>query len=325
VIIVRTPLRVSLVGGGTDLPSFYQKESFGQVLSFAIDKYIYLTIHPLVDETQILLKYSKSEMVTSISDLQHPIVREILKMYELKGVDISVTSDVPSGSGLGSSSAFTVSFFHLIREYLKMESSRTQLAALAADLEINTLASPIGKQDQYASALGGINRLRFNNDNSVDVHKIDLKQNQMEYLNACIFLIKVGEQREANTILQDQNKSMKQNRDLSGYLRMRELVELAEKSLLANDYPQIGRVINESWEIKKRFSTKISTPEIDKIITELLIAGVWGAKLLGAGQGGYVLAFADPNLRLLLTQQYRSRIIIPRIDVQGSTVVYKNE
>ena len=324
-IIVRTPLRVSLVGGGTDLPGFYQKEEYGQVLSFAVDKYIYLTIHPLVDENQILLKYSKSEVVTSIGDLKHPIVREILKMYDLKGVDISVTSDIPSGSGLGSSSAFTVSFFHLIREYLGMESSRVQLAALAADLEINTLASPIGKQDQYASAIGGINRLRFNNDNTVEVHKIQLGQNQLEYLNACIFLIKVGEQRDANTILQDQNKSMKKNLDLSGYVRMRELVEIAETCLLQNDYPQIGRIINESWEIKKGFSSKISTPEIDRIISDLLLAGAWGAKLLGAGQSGYVLAFADPNLRLTLTQKYKSKIIIPRIDAQGSTVVYKNE
>ena len=165
-IITRTPFRISFAGGGSDLPSFYRREQ-GAVLSTTIDKYMYLVIHPFFNDDKIQLKYSKTELVDKISNINHPIFREALSMYHLTGVDINSIADIPSGTGMGSSSAFTVGLLNAIRAYIGKYSSAEKLASLACHVEIERVGSPIGKQDQYAAAYGGLNFITFNQDESV--------------------------------------------------------------------------------------------------------------------------------------------------------------
>ncbi|GHV65304.1 hypothetical protein FACS1894199_05630 [Bacteroidia bacterium] len=170
-IISRTPFRISFAGGGSDLPSFYTQEP-GAVLSTSIDKYMYLAIHPFFEPDKIQLKYSKTELVENFSDIKHPIFREYLSMLQIKGVDINSVSDIPAGTGLGSSSSFTVGLVNALSAYNHQYVSQEQLAATACEIEIGRLKEPIGKQDQYAAAYGGLNFIRFNCDESVEVEKI---------------------------------------------------------------------------------------------------------------------------------------------------------
>ena len=180
-IISRTPFRISFAGGGSDMPAFYKRET-GAVLSTSIDKYMYIAIHPFFDKNKIQLKYSKTELVDSISDIKHPIFREVLNMYDLKGVDLNSIADIPSGTGLGSSSSFTVGLLNAVRTYLGKATSGEKLGQLACDVEINKVGSPIGKQDQYAAACGGLNFITFYGDETVNVEKIIMNPQKKESL-----------------------------------------------------------------------------------------------------------------------------------------------
>lgn len=185
-IITRTPFRISFAGGGSDLPSFYRYEQ-GAVLSTTIDKYMYIVIHPLFHGNNVLLKYSQTEMVSKLSDISHPIFREALSMYNLTGVDINSIADIPAGTGMGSSSSFTVGLLNAIRAYIGKYSSAEKLASLACHVELERVGSPIGKQDQYAAAYGGLNFITFNQDESVKVEKVIMDANVKRQLeeNLC--------------------------------------------------------------------------------------------------------------------------------------------
>lgn len=249
-IISRTPFRVSFAGGGSDLPSFYRK-STGAVLSTSIDKYMYIAIHPYFEKNKIQLKYSKTEQVDSIDDIKHPIFREVLKMYGVTGVDLNSIADIPSGTGLGSSSSFTVGLLNAVRAYLGKASSGEKLGELACDVEINRVGSPIGKQDQYAAACGGLNFITFYSDETVNVEKIIMKPEKKQELEDNLLMVFVGGEHSANAILKSQSAAIS---DMKKFDTQRHMVELAynlKESLENNNIDDFGRILHENWLLKK--------------------------------------------------------------------------
>ena len=203
-IISRTPFRISFAGGGSDLPSFYRKEA-GAVLSTSINRYMYIALHPFFDKNKIQLKYSKTELVGSIEEINHPIFREVLRLYNLTGVDLNSIADIPSGTGLGSSSSFTVGLLNAVRAHLGISSSGDKLAKLACNIELDKLGSPIGKQDQYAAANGGLNFITFYGDETVNVEKIIMDPSKKKELEENLVMIFVGGEHSANKILKNQS------------------------------------------------------------------------------------------------------------------------
>jgi len=289
-IISKTPFRVSFAGGGSDLPSFFNNE-MGAVLSTSINKYIYIAIHPFFDPDKIQLKYSKTELVSSIDDIQHPIFRAALNMYRLKGVDINSIADVPSGTGLGSSSSFTVGLLNALKAYQNIAVSSEVLASKACNIEIDILKSPIGKQDQYAAACGGLNLITFYPDQRVNVEKIIMNPQKKQELDDNLIMIYTGDVRSANKILEKQNFAFKEN---SNFKCQKEMVNLAfdlKKVLEKDDIDDFGRILHEGWILKKSIIKAISNPLIDDIYEKGIHSGALGGKLLGAGGGGFVLFY----------------------------------
>lgn len=322
--IIRTPLRVSLFGGGTDLPVFYKNFDFGQVLSLAVNRYIYISIHPLVEPDEILLKYSQIERVKDFKDLKHPIVREVLREYNLRGLDISISSDVPAGTGLGSSSAFSVGFYNAISNYVAEPISKMQLAQKACKLEIEILNSPIGKQDQFASSFGGVNHFKFMASGECAVKPIILNSiGTLSLLESSICLFRVGNTRSANTLLSEQQNSSTDNS--KRYLELRELVDDGISALFEGDLERLGALLKRSWQLKKELSKNVSSSEIEILMSELYEDGCLGSKLLGAGGSGYVMGLFDPRKVPQLKKKYGAIFSQVRVDHQGSVVVYSHE
>lgn len=325
-IIVRSPLRVSLLGGGTDLPAFYTKTQ-GSVISFAVAKYIYITINELAESTDILLKYSKLERVQNIDDIQHPIVRSALKRFEVSGVDISITSDIPAGTGLGSSSSFTVGLVKALSEYKGIVLSPSTLAEIACDIELNDLQEPIGKQDQYAASFGGINHFIFHQNGQVTLPDLPEKNALESCISECCLLLRVGTVRKSSPILADQSERLQSglNFDL-----MTGLVDITEKfcSGLPESVATLGSLLNESWGLKTKLAEGITNEEIEDALHSAVEFGATGGKLLGAGQSGYILlVFPDIHSRGEYIEQLpnKSAIIVPRIDNDGCKVIFRSE
>jgi D-glycero-alpha-D-manno-heptose-7-phosphate kinase len=324
-IIVRSPLRVSLLGGGTDLPAFYTKTK-GSVISFALTRYIYITINELAESSDILLKYSKLERVENIDDIQHPIVRYALKRFEVSGVDISITSDIPAGTGLGSSSSFTVGLVKALSEYKGIVLSPSALAEIACDIEINDLKEPIGKQDQYAASFGGINHFVFHNNGQVTASPLSEKTALESCISECSLLLRVGTVRKSSSILADQSERLESglNFDL-----MSGLVDITEKFCgeLPASVARLGSLLTESWILKTKLAEGITNKEIDAALHSAVKFGATGGKLLGAGQSGYILlVFPDNGLRGKYIKQLpnKSAIIVPRIDNDGCKVIFRS-
>ena len=223
-IITKTPFRVSFAGGGSDMPDFYQKYG-GCVLSTSINKYCYLSIHPYFDEQSTLLKYSENELVTDISQIKHRIFNCVLNEYDIRGVEISSTADIPGGTGLGSSSTFTVGLLNTIACYRGKFMSKSKLAEKACKIEIQKLGSPIGKQDQYAAAYGGLNFIRFNRDESVSVEPIVMQPGTYKALEKHLVMFYTGNTRSANTILQEQKKNINDDEQAKNWHEMCKLAE----------------------------------------------------------------------------------------------------
>ena len=263
-IISRTPFRISFAGGGSDLPSFY-KRSEGAVLSTSIDKYMYIAIHPYFQKEQLQLKYSKTELVNSIADVQHPIFREVLDMYKLSGVDLNSIADIPSGTGLGSSSSFTVGLLNAVRAYLGKASSAEKLAQLACDIEINRVGSPIGKQDQYAAAYGGLNFITFYGNETVNVEKIIMKPEKYRELDENLIMVYVGGEHSANDILKGQQQAYDNKKKFETQLGMVQLAYDLRNSLQDNNIDDFGRILHEGWLMKRSLMTEISNNTIDKL------------------------------------------------------------
>lgn len=325
-IIVRSPLRVSLLGGGTDLPAFYEK-SRGTVISFALDKYIYITINKLAESHDILLKYSKLERVTDIDQIQHPLVRSALRRFEVSGVDISITSDIPAGTGLGSSSSFTVGLIKALSEYKGLNFTKEEVAQIACDIELNDLQEPIGKQDQYAASYGGLNHFIFHTNGEVEVSLLDGRSELEAYIANCCLLVRIGTVRKSSSILAEQSERA---RNGTNFDSLNGLVEITNR--FCNDLPasieSLGPLLNESWELKRQLADGVTNIEIETTLQEAITIGATGGKLLGAGQSGYVLlTFPNQSIRQRYIDRYpnSSALVLPRVDNAGCVVIFRSE
>lgn len=323
-IVVRTPFRISFAGGGSDLPGFYRKNS-GAVVSTTIDKAMYIAIHPYF-HNKIRIKYSQTEDVDSVAEIRHPLARECLKLFHLeRGMEIASFADVPAGTGMGSSSAFTVCLLHALYGLGSRDVTPEQLAREACRLEIDRLREPIGKQDQYAAAYGGLNYMRFNKDESVEVEPIRCSRETRENLQRQLMLFYVGQERPAGSILAAQAQNMA---DGETYRRVEKMVELAGEmraALERNQVDSLGEIVHQGWLLKSGLAEGISNPSVDTNYRLAREAGASGGKLLGAGGGGFLLILCRPERQQDVRSALRHlREMSFQMFVQGSTVLYRD-
>jgi D-glycero-alpha-D-manno-heptose-7-phosphate kinase len=290
----RTPFRISFAGGGSDLPSFYTRHP-GCVLSTSVDKYMYLFVHPYFNE-KIQVKYSRTELVDRIDQIQHPIVRVALEQFGLHGIDINSIADVPAGAGLGSSSSFTVGLIHALCAYTGKMISKEALARRACEIELGFLGEPIGKQDQYAAAYGGLNLIRFEPDGHVEVQPVVMAQELRRRFTESLLMFYLGGSHTARTILDDQQMNVAQDRrKFASLVRMTELAGQLGQSLTRGNLDDVGPILDENWQLKRQLSRKISEDRIDAFYRTALANGASGGKLLGAGGGGFLLLYCEPE------------------------------
>lgn len=324
-IITRTPFRISFAGGGSDLPSFYLKQK-GCVVSTSINKYMYLSAHPFFYK-QILVKYSKTELVNCVDDIQHPIVREVMKMLNLStGMEITSTADIPSGTGLGSSSSFTVGLLHLLYGLKEMFVSKERLAREACEIEINKLKEPIGKQDQYAAAYGGLNFIEFHTDNTVSVQPILMKNRIKRELDGNLLMFYTGGVRPASKILTEQRKEMKKKDKFNTMIKMTQLAKDLRDSLHNNDLTSFGEILHKGWLLKKSLVTGISNERINALYDKGINSGALGGKILGAGGGGFLLFYCEKEKQEKLRKALKNiQELRFSFDSAGSKHIYVEE
>ena len=322
-IISRTPLRISFVGGGSDIASFYRNTP-GAVVSTAINKYVYIAVNNQFDG-RILINYSKTEIVRKISDIENNLVREAFKLTGVKGgIHITSIADVPEGTGMGSSSSYIVGLLNALYAYQGKHVTAERLAQEACRIEIDILKKPIGKQDQYIAAYGGFQHIKFNSDNSVYVDPIICKEETKRKLEDRLLLFYTGITRSADPILAKQTKNMASKKDKRAI--MSEMVMLTGKmqsALNKNNLDVFGEMLHENWILKKQMAEGVSNPQIDGWYGTALKNGVIGGKLLGAGGGGFLLFYAPEDkhkkiigaLSDLMYQEFS-------FDSQGSKIIF---
>jgi len=287
-IISQTPLRISFVGGGSDLEDFW-KISPGKVISTTIDKFIYVIVKGRFDD-DIYLNYSKKEIVSAVSDIEHDLIREtMIKTGVRKSIEITTLADIPSeGSGLGSSSSVTVGLLNALYAYRGIQVTAEQLAKEACEIEIDILGKPIGKQDQYSVAYGGLNKITFNSNGSVSIDKITLSNNDLRKLGSNLLLYYTGINRKSSAILNDQKKNITEKRIYID--NMVELVSELEYILAStSSFKSIGNLLDRNWIQKKELSKRISNKRIEEMYLLALNNGATGGKISGAGGGGFLL------------------------------------
>jgi len=324
-LITKTPFRISLVGGGTDLKNFYKNES-GCVISTTINKYIYLSMHEYFHQGRYLLKYSKTENIGSITEIKHKIIKEVFRIFDIKNVDFNSTADIPSGTGMGSSSAFTCGLINLCSNYNGISLPNYEIARLACEIEIDILNEPIGKQDQYGCAIGGLKLIKFNTDDSVEIKPIFLQQEKLKKLEDNLLLFYTNITREASTILKEQEINTTSNLTTKDNLKsMSKLTLELYNDLQSNNIESIGYYLNESWLKKRELASKITNPELDFIYKKAIENGALGGKLLGAGGGGFFLFYVEKEnqskLRSALTQ-YNYNELSFSFDFNGTELIF---
>jgi D-glycero-alpha-D-manno-heptose-7-phosphate kinase len=323
-IIVRSPLRITLGGGGTDLPSYYSNHE-GYLVAAAIDKYVYITVHRTFVE-DLIVKYSRLERVRSLADLKHPIMREAFKLAGLDGRFMEVTSmaDIPAGTGLGSSGSFATALLKALYVYKREIVHARDLAEQACHIEIDRLAEPVGKQDQYIAAYGGVTSFRFLKDGRVEVAPLALSEEARANLEDNLVLFFSGYSRKASKILKDQNDKTKENDAgmISNLHYVKELGLRSKEALESGDLDAFGRLMREHWDHKKVRSESMSNPEIDSLYDLALANGAIGGKLVGAGGGGFFMFVAEAKRRLrraLLGAGLRE--VRYRLDFEGTKTI----
>ena len=323
-IIARSPLRVTLGGGGTDLPSYY-RENEGFLLSAAIDKYVYVTvIRPFVEG--IFLKYSQLEHVDKISQVQHPIIRETLNImgFRTPQVEITTLADIPAGTGLGSSGSFTTALLKALYTHRRRHLNQLELAELACHLEIDRLGEPIGKQDQYIAAVGGVTCFTFHQDDTVTATPLAISMDTMFDLEDNLLLFFTGISRSAGSILKDQNTRTKQSDGdmLSNLHYVKELGYRSKQALETGNTHAFGELMHEHWEHKKRRSGGMSNPKIDGWYELGMKNGAVGGKLVGAGGGGFLMFLAEDRNKLRRAMAHAGLEEVRfRFDFEGAKVV----
>jgi D-glycero-alpha-D-manno-heptose-7-phosphate kinase len=323
VIMTRTPLRVSFAGGGTDLADFYERD-FGAVFSSAIDKYIYVTVkrHGSVFNEAIRLNYSRSEQVNRLDEVTNDIARECMRLLDVQPpIYISTVADLPASTGLGGSSSFAVGLLNALHAFHGERVSAGQLAEEASHIEIDVLKQPIGKQDQYAAAFGGLNFFSFKPGGGVSVEPQRLTNGKLKSLFDHILMFWTGHQRDSSSVLAEQKANTSAKMD--SLLRMRE--HAVQLQALANDggidVCRFGRILDDGWRLKRGLSSKITTDEIDGWYAKAMAAGARGGKLCGAGGGGFLLFLVDPSRQAMVSQALSSLTQVPiGPEVHGSQV-----
>jgi D-glycero-alpha-D-manno-heptose-7-phosphate kinase len=324
-LIARSPLRVSLGGGGTDVPSYYQEHE-GFLLAAAIDKYVYVTVMRPFTEG-IYLKYSEIEHSKKITDIKHPIIREVLRELNLKTPQIEITTlaDIPSGTGLGSSGSFTTALIKALFAHYKRNIHPLELAELACKIEIEKLLEPVGKQDQYIAAYGGISEFTFHKDGKVTSAPLNLRMETIHDLEDNLLLFFTGISRSAGSILNDQDvKSKEKNSKMLENLHFtKELGLRSKEALLAADTYKFGELLHEHWEHKKSRSSGISNDFIDEAYYLGIKSGAVGGKLVGAGGGGFLMFYANDKERL---RNNMSKLGLEEVrfkfDFEGTKVIF---
>jgi D-glycero-alpha-D-manno-heptose-7-phosphate kinase len=319
-IITQTPLRIGLLGGGTDLPDYYTGHG-GRVLNCAIDKYLYVIVKQRFDD-DIYVNYSRKEIVSRVEDLEHELVREAMRMTGVAGgVEITTLADIPSaGSGLGSSSAVTVGLLHALFAYQGRQISAEELAERACTIEIERCGKPIGKQDQYIAALGGIRDIRFGPGPAVLAQEVRLSTADRRALQRQIMLFYTGITRSADSILAEQNSNVDAVRPQLDLLR--DLAGFASERLREGDVDAIGPAVRESWEAKRKLASRVTNGQIDNAVTQALDAGAAGAKLTGAGGGGFLLVISPIERQRAVRDALRDMRELPvKLDRLGSRIV----
>ena len=323
-IICRSPLRVSLGGGGTDLPSYY-REHGGFVIAAAIDKYVFITLHETFQK-QIIIKYSKLEKVDSIEEIQHPIVREAVKLVPPSPQHLEITSmsDIPAGTGLGSSGSFTTALLRALHAWKRDCIDPRELAEQACHIEIDLLQEPVGKQDQYIASYGGLTCFTIDRNGEVEVRPLEVSEDTRNDLEDNLIFFYTGVTRSASAILKDQDERTKQgDGNMVENLHYAKVLGLASKKAMEQgDLRQFADIMNVHWENKRRRSNGMTSPVIDEYYDLARSNGALGGKLIGAGGGGFLMLYSEDKSRVRRAMSKTGlREVRFRFDFQGCTVV----
>jgi len=320
-IISRTPLRVSFAGGGTDIPDYY-RTGYGAVTSATIRKYMYVTVNRRFDK-DLRVSYSKTEIVDHVDKLEHGIVREALKKVGLtEGVEVTTIADIPSkGTGLGSSSALAVGLLNALYAFKGYRASPKKLAEEACEIEIERLGEPIGKQDQYISAYGGLQHIRFNADETVILDPVICPPKMKRDIENHLLLFYTGRTRQSGDILTKQRGNTPKNKDTLD--KMRDQAEELFGSLTSLQIDKLGEILRDGWSMKKSLAKRISDGHIDNLYEKALAAGAVGGKITGAGGGGFLLLFVPPDKQWSVRNALAElREIEFKLEPQGSKIIY---
>jgi len=322
-IVSKTPLRMSFVGGGSDLPAFYREEP-GAVVSTSIDKHMYIAINRKFDG-RVRVSYARTEEVDCAAEVQHPLVREALAMTGIGGgIEIASMADIPSqGSGLGSSSAYTVGLLHGLYAYTNRYVSKDALARMACEIEIERCGEPIGKQDQYAAAFGGLNLIRFHPDGAVAVDPVIVPPAMLADFEASIVMFFTGRTRNASEVLARQAAGIAAAERRTLVRRMVALAFDFKRELEQGSLAALGPLLHENWQLKSQLATGITYPEIDAWYATAMAHGATGGKLLGAGAGGFLMFVAPPERHAGLQDALSGlRLVDFRFDRAGTQIVF---
>lgn len=321
-IISRTPLRISFAGGGTDLASYYRVHGGGAITGAAIDRYIHVLVNDKFDRS-VRVAYSKVEEVGHFADLKHPLVREAMRLTGVtEAVEIHTIADIPSeGTGLGSSSSFTVGMLNALYAYRGVLRSPAELAEEACRIEIEVLGGTLGKQDQFMAAFGGLRYLEFLPDDTVRATLIPLSAQERSTFAEHLSLFYTGITRQAQGILKKQDDRTEQNR--ATLTEMRELARACRDALVAKDWAKVGALMDDGWRLKRTLADGISSPEIDALYERARRAGAWGGKITGAGGGGFFLVVHPPGRAAAVAEALAPLRRFPvRIEPEGSRILF---
>lgn len=322
-IIIKTPMRMSFAGGGSDLSTYYLEHD-GAVMSTSINKFVYTTINNYFDKARNIFKYSKTEIVDKNEEINHPLIKACMnRAYNKTGIEMTSMSDIPTaGAGLGSSSAFTVGLLKALYCFQNVNKSNEVLAEEACDVEINDLKEPIGKQDQYACAVGGINLIKFCRDDIVKVNPLPIRKSTRQELNENLIMFYTGVTRPAKIVL---NKQKATSNKPYNVVRLKEMVSLAYEmsdSLMDNDLTEFGEMLHKGWLLKKGLTNNISNDKFDNIYRKALSHGAIGGKLLGAGGGGFFVFYCPKEKQQNLIRYLPMRHVTFSFEQSGSKIIY---
>src|SRR5215471_18576806 len=325
IVVTRTPLRISFAGGGTDLPDFFEVEE-GAVLSAAVDKYVYVTVkrHSEIFNEPIRINYSRTEQVNTIGEIENNIARECIRFLGVEPpIYVSTVADLPASTGMGGSSSFAVGLLNALHAFRGERVTAGQIAEEACHIEMEILKEPIGKQDQYAAAFGGLNLLRFGRDGRVTVEPQPVVNGSLAYLFSNIMMFWTGHQRAAASVLTEQKSNTSQNQEVLRHMRDDAFQLRALCSGPHIDLELLGKALHRGWLLKRGLASKISNSDIDQLYARAIAAGAEGGKLCGAGGGGFLMFVVKPEKRERVRQALSHLGLVSLgYEVHGSRVLY---